>query len=100
MATPCWCSTGDLALTTTRSATTSTLWSTSIVSSGVPSTRFLEHAAQNLAAFEPVELREQVTSSWEREKSVRTQEEVAELLHDQWPFQFADPHDPRIEEYE
>ena len=71
-----------------------------IVSSGVPSTRFLEHVAQNLAAFEPVELREQVTSSWEREKSVRTQEEVAELLHDQWPFQFADPHDPRIEEYE
>jgi pimeloyl-ACP methyl ester carboxylesterase len=71
-----------------------------IVSSGVPSTRFLEQIAQNLAAFEPVELREQVTDSWEREKSVRTQEEVAELLHDQWPFQFADPHDPRIEEYE
>ena len=23
-----------------------------------------------------------------------------ELLHDQCPFQFADPHDPRIEEYE
>jgi proline iminopeptidase len=71
-----------------------------IVSSGIPSARFLEHVFQNLAAFEPVELREQVTSSWEREKSVRTQEEVAELLHDQWPFQFADPHDPRIEDYE
>jgi proline iminopeptidase len=71
-----------------------------IVSSGIPSARFLEHVSKNLAAFEPVELREQVTSSWEREKSVRTQEEVAELLHDQWPFQFADPHDPRIEEYE
>jgi proline iminopeptidase len=71
-----------------------------IVSSGVPSTRFLEQIAQNLAAFEPIELREQVTDSWEREKSVRTQEEVAELLHDQWPFQFADPRDPRIEEYE
>src|SRR5215218_1525048 len=68
-----------------------------IVSSGIPSARFLEHIAQNLAAFEP---REQVTESWEREKSVRTQEEVAQLLHDQWPFQFADPHDPRIEDYE
>jgi proline-specific peptidase len=71
-----------------------------IVSSGIPSARFLEHVSQNLAAFEPVELREQVTSSWDREKHVRTQEDVAELLHDQWPFQFADPHDPRIEDYE
>jgi proline iminopeptidase len=71
-----------------------------IVSSGIPSARFLEHVSRNLAAFEPVELREQVTSSWEREKSVRTQEDVAELLHDQMPFQFADPHDPRIEDYE
>lgn len=71
-----------------------------IVSSGLPSERFLDRVEQHLAAFEPVELREQVTSSWEREKSVRTQEEVAELLHAQWPFQFADPHDPRIEEYE
>jgi proline-specific peptidase len=71
-----------------------------IVSSGVPSARYLEQIDRNLAAFEPVELREQVTESWEREKSVRTQEEVAQLLHDQWPFQFADPHDPRIEDYE
>ena len=71
-----------------------------IVSSGIPSARFLEHIAQNLAAFEPVELRERVTSSWDREKSVRSQEEVAELLHDQLPFHFADPRDPRIEEYE
>jgi proline iminopeptidase len=71
-----------------------------IVSSGVPSARYLEQIDRNLAAFEPDELREQVTESWEREKSVRTQEEVAQLLHDQWPFQFADPHDPRIEDYE
>jgi proline-specific peptidase len=71
-----------------------------IVSSGVPSARYLEQIDRNLAAFEPLELREQVTESWEREKSVRTQEEVAQLLHDQWPFQFADPHDPRIEDYE
>jgi proline iminopeptidase len=71
-----------------------------IVSSGIPSARFLEQIDRNLAAFEPVELREQVTSSWEREKFVQTQEDVAELLHDQMPFQFADPHDPRIEDYE
>ncbi len=71
-----------------------------IVSSGIPSARFLAQIDRNLAAFEPVELREQVTRSWDREKYVRTQEDVAELLHDQWPFQFADPHDPRIEEYE
>ncbi len=71
-----------------------------VVSSGVPSARFLEKIDQNLAAFEPVELREQVTSSWDKEKHVRTQEDVAELLHDQMPFQFADPHDPRIEDYE
>jgi proline iminopeptidase len=71
-----------------------------IVSSGIPSARFLEQIARNLAAFEPGELREQVTSSWEREKFVRTQGEVVQLLHDQWPFQFADPHDPRIEDYE
>ena len=71
-----------------------------IVSSGIPSARYLEQIDRNLAAFEPVDLREQVTESWEREKSVRTQEEVAQLLHDQWPFQFADPHDPRIEDYE
>jgi len=71
-----------------------------IVSSGIPSARFLEQIDRNLAAFEPVELREQVTSSWEREKFVQTQEDVAELLHDQMPFQFADPYDPRIEDYE
>jgi pimeloyl-ACP methyl ester carboxylesterase len=71
-----------------------------IVSSGIPSASFLEQVDRNLAAFEPVGLREQVTRSWERERYVQTQEDVAELLHDQWPFQFADPHDPRIEEYE
>lgn len=71
-----------------------------IVSSGIPSARFLEHVSQNLAAFEPVELRERVTSSWDREQFASTPEEVAELLHDQLPFHFADPLDPRIEDYE
>jgi pimeloyl-ACP methyl ester carboxylesterase len=71
-----------------------------IVSSGLPASRFLDAVAENLERFEPRKLREQVASSWEREKTVRTQEEFAALLHDQLPFQFADPLDPRIEAYE
>jgi proline iminopeptidase len=71
-----------------------------IVSSGVPSSRFLADVDRNLAAFEPVELREQVTASWQREKSVRTREECDDLLHEQLPFHFADPRDPRIATYE
>ena len=71
-----------------------------IVSGGVPSARYLEHVDANLAAFEPLELRRQVADSWEREKSARTADEVARLLHDQQPFHFADPRDPRIAEYE
>jgi proline iminopeptidase len=69
-----------------------------VVSSGVPSERFLVHVDEQLAAFEPVELREQVQSSWAREAHARTPEEVAKLLADQLPFHFADPRDPRIEE--
>ncbi len=71
-----------------------------IVSSGVPSARYLDHVWRSLERFEPIELREQVTSSWEREKGVETPEEVAALLHDQLPFQFGDPRDERIAEYE
>lgn len=71
-----------------------------IVSGGVPSARFLGHVDHNLEVFEPVELRAQVADSWAREKSVRTAEEVAALLHDQMPFHFADPRDPRIADYE
>ncbi len=71
-----------------------------IVSGGVPSARYLEHVDANLAAFEPIELRRQVADSWEREKSARTADEVARLLHDQQPFHFADPRDRRIAEYE
>ena len=71
-----------------------------IVSSGVPSVRYLAAVQDNLAAFEPVELREQVTSSWAREAEAQTQEDCAALLHDQLPFHFADPLDPRIDEFE
>lgn len=71
-----------------------------IVSSGLPSARFLARVNDNLAAFEPLELREQVTTSWARESSVQTSDEVAALLHDQNPFHFADPRDARIAEFE
>jgi len=71
-----------------------------IVSSGVPSARYLAAVQDNLAAFEPVELREQVTASWAREAEAQTQEDCAALLHDQLPFHFADPLDWRIDEFE
>jgi proline iminopeptidase len=54
---------------------------------------------KNLAAFEPEHLRAQIAASWERESSVETPEDFAALLAEQWPFHFADPEDPRIEEY-
>jgi len=71
-----------------------------IISAGLPSSRFLESVEDELATFQPVELREQVAASWEREKSVATAEEFARLMSDQLPFHFADPLDPRIAEYE
>jgi proline iminopeptidase len=71
-----------------------------IISSGIPSARFLQHVEQSLQAFEPEFLREQVTASWARERDVATQAEVASLLHDQLPFHFANPQDPMIAEYE
>ena len=73
--------------------------SQTIVSGGVPSMKYLEIVEQNLNAFEPVELREQVIASWAREPEVRTEEEFAQLMADQFPFHFADPLDPRIAEY-
>ena len=71
-----------------------------VVSGGMPSARFLETVDDNLAAFEPERLRTQVTESWAREVDVRTQEDFASLIHDQLPFHFADPLDPRIADYE
>jgi proline iminopeptidase len=74
--------------------------SQTIVSSGLPSAKYLEAVWKNLEKFEPVALRAQVTKSWEREKIVQTREEVYHLLHDQLPFQFGNPLDPRIAEFE
>lgn len=70
-----------------------------IISSGLPSSRWLTEVAANLASFEPVELRARVAESWERETAVSTEEEFAALLADQLPFHFRDPLDPRIEDY-
>ena len=71
-----------------------------IVSGGVPSARFLSVVTENLEKLEPIEIREQVKASWDRETSVETQEGFAKLMHDQMPFHFGNPLDPRIREYE
>ncbi len=67
-----------------------------IISSGVPSTRFLQAVEEGLAVFEPEELREQVTRSWADEATAQTQEDCRALLVDQMPWHFKDPRDPRI----
>jgi pimeloyl-ACP methyl ester carboxylesterase len=71
-----------------------------IVSSGIPSARYLSHVEASLASFAPAELREQLVISWARERVARDAAEVAALLSDQLPFHFRDPLDPRIAAYE
>src|SRR5258708_6941129 len=71
-----------------------------IISSGPPHSRYLERVGDGLRSFEPVELRERVAASWASEQGIETPEQVAALLHDQMPFHFADPLDPRIAEFE
>ncbi|HEU0028102.1 MAG TPA: alpha/beta fold hydrolase, partial [Ktedonobacterales bacterium] len=43
----------------------------------------------NLATFEPVALRDQVTQSWALEPRAQTQEDVAKIMEMQMPFHFA-----------
>lgn len=69
----------------------------SIISSGLPTAAFLDSVQRNLEAFEPPELRDQVTNSWARESDAQTQEDCRSLLSDQLPFHFRDPLDPRID---
>jgi proline iminopeptidase len=71
-----------------------------IVSAGIAAARWLAEVGRQLAAFEPVELREQVTSSWARETEVQTEEEAAALLAEQWPFHFRDPEGAALREYQ
>jgi proline iminopeptidase len=70
-----------------------------VISGGVPSGRFLEHVDDQLRVFEPVALRDRVAAAWAREPDVSTADGFDRLIRDQMPFHFADPMDPRIEEY-
>lgn len=70
-----------------------------IVSCGVPSTRWFAGLDQSLERFEPKELRQRVKDSWAREELIQTPEEFRRLDLDQLPFHFGDPLDPRIGEY-
>jgi proline iminopeptidase len=71
-----------------------------IVSAGIAAARWLEEVDRQLAAFEPIELREQVTSSWAREVEVQTEEEVSAVMTDQMPFHFREPQGEALKEFE
>lgn len=70
-----------------------------IVSAGIAAAHWLQEVERQLSAFEPAELREQVTSSWRRETEVQTEDEVSALMEDQMPFHFAEPQGPALQEY-
>lgn len=53
---------------------------------------------EQLAAFEPATMRQQVTDSWALEATVETPEEARRLMHDQMPFHVADPEGPLVAE--
>lgn len=61
-----------------------------IISSGTASfTKTGPEIEANLAAFEPIELREAVTQSWAMEPGVKTEEEARKLMEMQMPFHFS-----------
>jgi proline iminopeptidase len=61
-----------------------------VISGGTASfTKTGAEVEANLAQFEPIALREQVTRSWAMEPTVATQEQFAELMRLQMPFHFA-----------
>jgi pimeloyl-ACP methyl ester carboxylesterase len=70
-----------------------------IVSAGIAAARWLAGVESELAAFEPAELREQVTASWARETEVQTEADVDALMTDQMPFHFRDPRGQPLAEY-
>jgi proline iminopeptidase len=70
-----------------------------IVSAGMADARWLGEVDGQLATFEPIELREQVTLSWAREREVQTADEVAVLMEDQMPFHFWEPQGVPLAEY-
>jgi len=70
-----------------------------IVSAGIAAARWLAGVERELAAFEPAELREQVTASWARETEVQTEADVDALMTDQMPFHFRDPRGQPLAAY-
>ena len=70
-----------------------------IISGGIPSVRFLDAAIDAIAAFEPEDLRAQLIASVAAEKTAQTAAEIEALMRDQLPLHFADPRDPRMDEY-
>lgn len=61
-----------------------------VISGGSASmSKSMPEIRDNLARFEPVELRDRVIESWRRESEARTPEDVAELMRMQMPFHFA-----------
>jgi len=70
-----------------------------IVSAGIAAARWLSGVEAQLDSFEPIELREQVKSSWARERQAQTEEDVGALIADQLPFSFRDPQGQALAEY-
>jgi proline iminopeptidase len=71
-----------------------------IISGGTASfTKSGPEIQANLAAFEPVELREMVIQSWDMEPTVKTQEDCARLMQMQMPFHFASTTSEAYQEY-
>jgi proline iminopeptidase len=70
-----------------------------IVSAGMADARWLKEVDRQLAAFEPVELRDQVTMSWAREREIQTEAEASALMDDQMPFHFREPRGAALDEY-
>ncbi len=71
-----------------------------VISSGTAS--FTKSGAEieaNLAAFEPVELRDMTRQSWAMEPLVKTEEDCAQLMRMQMPFHFANVNSDAYQSY-
>lgn len=70
-----------------------------IISSGVPASKYLGEVEKHLKNFQPIELREQIIQSLENEKTAETQDDFKKIMDDQMPLHFKEPYGPIIEEY-
>ncbi|CAM3440479.1 alpha/beta fold hydrolase [Deinococcus saxicola] len=80
-------------------AVTHTDAAATIACCGVGSSRWLADVPAKLETFEPLDLREQVRRSWADEVNVHTEADFARLMHEQMPWHFSDPLDPRIADF-